>query len=208
MYAGERFNSISHLVGALLAAAGTAVLVTLAARLGDPWKVVSFSIYGAMLVALYAASTAYHSVRRRAAKAVLQKLDHCSIYLLIAGSYTPFALVSLRGPWGWALLGTVWGLAVLGIVQEVCWARGARVLSLVLYVLMGWLALVAVVPLWQALTPGGFGWLLAGGACYTLGIVFYALDHRVRHGHGLWHLFVLGGSVCHFFTVLFYVALP
>jgi len=95
---------------------------------------------------------------------------------------------------------------VLGIVQEVCWARGARVLSLVLYVLMGWLALVAVVPLWQALTPGGFGWLLAGGACYTLGIVFYALDHRVRHGHGLWHLFVLGGSVCHFFTVFFYVA--
>lgn len=208
MYPGERFNSISHLVGALLATTGAAVLITLAARLGDPWKVVAFSIYGAMLVALYAASTAYHSVRRRAIKAVLQKLDHCSIYLLIAGSYTPFALVSLRGPWGWSLLGVVWGLALLGIAQEIWWARGARVLSLVIYVLMGWLALVAVVPLWHALTPGGFGWLLAGGACYTLGIVFYALDHRVRHGHGLWHLFVLAGSVCHFFTVLFYVALP
>jgi hemolysin III len=205
MYHGERFNSISHLVGAALAVAGTAVLVVLAARLGDPWKIVGFSIYGAMLVALYTASTAYHSVRGRA-KEILQKVDHCSIYLLIAGSYTPFALVSLRGAWGWSLLGVVWGLALLGIAQEIWLAKGARVLSLVIYVLMGWLALVAVVPLWQALTPAGFGWLLAGGACYTLGIVFYATDHKVRHGHGLWHLFVLGGSICHFVTVLLYVA--
>ena len=129
MYPGERFNSISHLAGAVLATAGTAVLVTLAARLGDAWKVVAFSVYGAMLVALYAASTAYHSVRRRSLKNVLQKLDHCSIYLLIAGSYTPFALVSLRGPWGWTLFGVVWGLALLGVVQELCWARGARVLA-------------------------------------------------------------------------------
>ena len=205
MYHGERFNSISHLVGAALAVAGTAVLVALAARLGDPWKIVGFSIYGAMLVALYTASTAYHSVRGRA-KEILQKVDHCSIYLLIAGSYTPFALVSLRGAWGWSLLGVVWGLALLGVVQEIWLAKGARVLSLVIYVLMGWLALVAVVPLWEALTPAGFGWLLAGGACYTLGIVFYATDHKVRHGHGLWHLFVLGGSICHFVTVLLYVA--
>lgn len=205
MYHGERFNSISHLVGAALAVAGTAVLVALAARLGDPWKIVGFSIYGAMLVALYTASTAYHSVRGRA-KEILQKVDHCSIYLLIAGSYTPFALVSLRGAWGWSLLGVVWGLALLGIAQEIWLAKGARVLSLVIYVLMGWLALVAVVPLWEALTPAGFGWLLAGGACYTLGIVFYAADHKVRHGHGLWHLFVLGGSICHFVTVLLYVA--
>jgi hemolysin III len=205
MYPGERFNSISHLLGVLLAAAGTAVLVTLAARLGDPWKVVAFSVYGAMLVVLYGASTAYHSVRGRKPKAVLRKIDHCSIYLLIAGSYTPFALVSLRGPWGWSLLGVVWGLALLGIAQEFWWARGARVLSLVIYMLMGWLALVAVVPLWHALTPTGFAWLLAGGACYTLGIGFYATDHRVRHGHGLWHLFVLGCSICHFFTVFFFV---
>ena len=205
MYFGERFTRITHPPGALLAAAGTAVLVTLAARLGDPWKVVSFSVYGAMLIVLYGASTAYHSVRGHKAKAVLRKLDHCSIYLLIAGSYTPFALVSLRGPWGWSLLGVVWGLALVGIAQEIWWARGARVLSLVIYVLMGWLALVAMAPLWRALTPAGFGWLLAGGACYTLGIVFYATDHRVRHGHGLWHLCVLGGSVCHFFTVFYYV---
>lgn len=205
MYAGERFNSLSHLAGAALAATGAVVLVVLAARLGDAWKLVAFSIYGAMLVLLYAASTAYHSTRGRA-KAVLQKLDHCSIYLLIAGSYTPFAMVSLRGPWGWALLGTVWALALVGIVQELCWARGARVLSLVLYVAMGWLALVAVVPLWRALTPTGFAWLAAGGAVYTLGIVFYAADQRIPHGHGVWHLFVLGGSACHFVTVLRFVA--
>lgn len=205
MYYGERFNSISHLVGAGLALSGTAVLVGLAARLGDPWKIVSFSIYGAMLVALYVASTLYHSVRGRA-KNVLRKFDHCSIYLLIAGSYTPFALVSLRGPWGWSLLGVVWGLALLGIVQEIWFAKGARVLSLFIYVLMGWLALVAVSPLWDALTPLGFAWLATGGAFYTVGIAFYATDHKVRHGHGVWHLFVLAGSICHFFTVLFFVA--
>jgi hemolysin III len=205
MLYGERFNSISHLVGAALAIAGTAVLVVLAARLGDPWKIVSFSVYGAMLVALYVFSTLYHSLRGRA-KDVLRKVDHCAIYLLIAGSYTPFALVSLRGAWGWSLLGAVWALALLGIVQEIWLAKGARVLSLVIYVVMGWLALAAVSPLWLALEPAGFSWLVAGGALYTIGILFYATDHKVRHGHGIWHLFVLGGSACHFFTVLLYVA--
>jgi hemolysin III len=204
MFAGERFNTITHLVGAVLALAGTTVLVTQSALQADPWKIVGFSVYGAMLITLYLASTLYHALRGRA-KAVFKKLDHCSIYLLIAGSYTPFALVSLRGPWGWSLLGAVWGLAVLGIVQELWLARGARVLSLVIYVLMGWLALVAVVPLWQALTPAGFGWLAAGGACYTLGIGFYATDHKLRHGHGIWHLFVLAGSGCHFVTMALYV---
>ena len=205
MYHGERFNSISHLVGAALALAGSVVLIVLAARLGDPWKIVSFSIYGVMLVLLYVFSTLYHSVRGPA-KSVLQKFDHCSIYLLIAGTYTPFALVSLRSTWGWWLFGVIWGLALVGIVQEIWWAKGARILSLIIYVLMGWLAMAVVLPLWKALTPTGFAWLAAGGACYTLGIVFYVLDHRVRHGHGLWHLFVLGGSICHFFTVLLYVA--
>jgi hemolysin III len=204
MFAGERFNTITHLVGAVLALAGTTVLVTQSALQADPWKIVGFSVYGAMLITLYLASTLYNALRGRA-KAVFKKLDHCSIYLLIAGSYTPFALVSLRGPWGWSLLGAVWGLAVLGIVQELWLARGARVLSLVIYVLMGWLALVAVVPLWQALTPAGFGWLAAGGACYTLGIGFYATDHKLRHGHGIWHLFVLAGSGCHFVTMALYV---
>ena len=205
MYHGERFNSISHLVGAGLAVLGSVLLIVTAARLGDPWKIVSFSIYGAMLVALYVASTLYHSVRGRA-KTILQKFDHCSIYLLIAGSYTPFALVSLRGPWGWSLLGAVWTLAVVGILQEIWFAKGARVLSLVIYLLMGWLALVAVLPLWEALTPSGFAWLVAGGLFYTVGIIFYVADQRIRHGHGVWHLFVLGGSSCHFFTVFFFVA--
>ncbi|OGA97371.1 MAG: hemolysin III [Burkholderiales bacterium RIFCSPHIGHO2_12_FULL_61_11] len=205
MYYGERFNSISHLLGAALAVAGSSLLIVLAARLGDPWKIVSFSVYGSMLVVLYVFSTLYHSVRGRA-KDVLRKFDHCSIYLLIAGSYTPFALVSLRGAWGWSLLGVVWGLGLFGILQEIWLAKGARVLSLVIYVLMGWLALVAVSPLWQALTPAGFAWLAAGGVFYTVGIFFYATDHKLRHGHGLWHLFVLAGSICHFFTVLLYVA--
>ncbi|WP_310566361.1 PAQR family membrane homeostasis protein TrhA [Hydrogenophaga sp.] len=205
MVHGERFNSISHLVGAVLAVAGAAVLITQASLQGDAWRIVGFSVYGAMLIALYLASTLYHALRGRA-KAVFQKLDHCGIYLLIAGSYTPFALVSLRGPWGWSLLGVVWSLALLGIAQEVWLARGARVLSLVIYVLMGWLTLVAVVPLWRALGPDGFAWLAAGGALYTGGIAFYVADHRLRHSHGIWHLFVLGGSACHFFTFLLYVA--
>lgn len=202
---GERFNSISHLIGAGLALAGGSALVVLAARIGDPWKIVSFSIYAVMLLALYVFSTLYHGTRGRA-KAVLRKFDHCSIYLLIAGSYTPFALVSLRGAWGWSLLGTVWGLALAGVVQELWLARGARVLSMAIYLVMGWLALVAAWPLWIALEPEGFAWLLAGGMSYTAGIVFYVRDRTVRHGHGIWHLFVMGGSTCHFLTVLLHVA--
>lgn len=205
MYHGERFNSISHLLGAALAAIGTIVLITFAVRLGDPWKIVSFSVYGAMLTTLYITSTLYHSVRGRA-KNVLRKFDHCAIYLLIAGSYTPFTLVSLRGAWGWSLLGAVWGLALLGIVQEIWLAKGARVWSLAIYVLMGWLAVIAIAPLISALTWNGFIWLAAGGLFYTIGIIFYATDEKLRHGHGVWHLFVLGGSACQYFAVLFYVA--
>lgn len=205
MYYGERFNSISHLAGAALAVVGATVLIVLAARLGDPWKIVSFSIYGAMLLALYLSSTLYHSLRGRAKK-VWCKFDHCAIYLLIAGSYTPFALVSLRGPWGWSLFGCVWGLAVFGIAQEIWLAKGQRLLSLFIYVLMGWLAIVAAVPLVQALGWEGFLWLAAGGLLYTVGIVFYVFDEKWRHAHGVWHLFVLGGSACHYFTVVSYVA--
>lgn len=202
---GERFNSISHLFGALLAASGTVLLLVFAIRAGDPWRIVSFSIYGAMLLMLYLVSTLYHGARGHA-KDVLRKFDHCAIYLLIAGSYTPFALVTLRGPWGWSLFGIVWGLALLGVLQEIWLARGARILSLVIYLLMGWLAIVAIVPLIEALSWDGFLWLAAGGLLYTLGIAFYATDHRVKHGHGVWHLFVLGGSACHYCAVLFYVA--
>jgi hemolysin III len=205
MYVGERLNGYTHLAGAILALAGAAVLVVMAAAKGDPWRITSFAIYGTTLVALYLASTLYHSLRGRA-KGVWRKLDHCSIYLLIAGTYTPFALVTLNGPWGWSIFGAVWGLAVLGIVQE-CWlARGARVTSLAIYLLMGWLALVAAVPLLEALGWAGFAWIAAGGAIYTLGIVFYVFDERVRHFHGIWHLFVLGGSATHFGAIAAYVA--
>lgn len=205
MYYGERFNSISHLTGAGLAVIGTVVLVTMGALAGDPWKIVSFSIYGIMLLSLYLSSTLYHSLRGRA-KRIWCKFDHCAIYLLIAGSYTPFTLVSLRGPWGWSLLGAVWGLAIVGIVQEIWLAKGLRIWSLLIYVLMGWLAVLASTPLIQALSLQGFLWLAGGGLIYTIGIVFYATDEKWRYGHGVWHLFVLGGSVCHYFTLVFYVA--
>lgn len=206
MHAGERLNSITHLVGAMLSVAGLVSLVTLAALDHDAYKVVSFAVYGAMLCALYTISTLYHGVRGMRVKAVLQKCDHAAIYLLIAGSYTPFTLVTLRGPWGWSLFGVSWGLAALGIVQELTLGRRTRALSMVLYVVMGWLAVVAVHPLIEALPAAGTAWLLAGGVIYSVGIYFFINDERIRHGHGIWHLFVLAGSVCQFVSVARYVA--
>ncbi|MBV8465632.1 MAG: hemolysin III family protein [Burkholderiales bacterium] len=204
MYRGERFNGYSHLAGTILSVGGLAVLVTMAALHHDTWKVVSASIYGSMLVVLYFFSTLYHSVRGKA-KAVLQKFDHSAIYLLIAGSYTPFTLVTLRGPWGWTLFGLSWGLAVFGIIQELTLGRRTRILSMILYVLMGWIVLIAVKPLIHALPTGGLGWLTAGGLAYSLGIYFFLNDERVPHYHGIWHLFVLAGSICQYISVLFYV---
>jgi hemolysin III len=204
VYYGEKFNSVTHLVGAVLALAGAVVLVVVAASHHDPWKVLGVSIYGVSLVVLYSASTLYHSLRGPA-KDILRELDHHSIYLLIAGSYTPFCLVTLRGTWGWSLLVAIWGLAVLGSLQELRPKNDARVRSLVIYVLMGWAATVALVPLFRALGGVGFAWVAAGGLFYTVGIVFYALDARLRHAHGVWHLFVLGGSITHYFVILHYV---
>ncbi|MDE1179545.1 hemolysin III family protein [Paraburkholderia sp.] len=206
MHVGERFNSITHLVGAVLSVVGLAVLVTMGALERDAYKVVSFAVYGAMLCVLYAISTLYHSVRSPRVKSILQKCDHSAIYLLIAGSYTPFTLVTLRGPWGWSLFGVSWGLAVLGIVQELTLGRRTRSVSMVLYVLMGWLALVAVRPLVAALPAAGTAWLVAGGVIYSAGIYFFINDERIRHGHGIWHLFVLAGSLCQFVSVARYVA--
>ena len=203
---GERLNCITHLVGALLSAVGLAALVTLGALDGDAYKLVSFSVYGAMLFVLYAISTLYHSVRAPHAKSVLQKCDHSAIYLMIAGSYTPFTLVTLRGPWGWSLFGVVWGLAALGIMQELTLGRRTRSVSMVLYVLMGWLGLVAIEPLIEALPAAGTAWLVAGGVIYSAGIYFFVNDERIRHGHGIWHLFVLAGSLCQFVSVARYVA--
>lgn len=202
---GERFNGFSHLVGAALALAGAAVLIVMAARQGDPWKIVSFSVYGACLFSLYAFSTLYHSMRGRA-KAIFRRFDHLAIYLLIAGTYTPFTLVTLRGDWGWSLFGAIWGLAVIGMTLEFLPRRGARILPVVIYVLMGWLVLIVLKPLLQALPWAGFVWLLLGGLFYTFGIIFYALDAKLRHAHGVWHLFVLAGSVSHFVAIYLYVA--
>ena len=206
MYHGERLNSYTHLLGAVAAAAGLAVLVVLAAQQGDFWKLVSFSVYGATLFLLYLFSTLYHSTRGRA-KPILAKLDHVAIYLLIAGSYTPFTLVTLRGAWGWTLFGLIWGLAVLGIVVDSLHNRTARrVLPMTIYIVMGWLVLIAFKPLLAALPYAGLLWLVAGGLLYSLGIVFYALDKKLRHAHGIWHLFVLAGSISHYLAILLYVA--
>jgi hemolysin III len=191
-------------VGAVFALVGSIILVVLAASDSDPWKVVGVAIYSVTLVSLYSISGLYHSLRGRS-KNILRELDHQSIYLLIAGSYTPFCLVTLRGPWGWSLLGIVWGLAVLGGLQELRPRNGARVLSVLIYLLMGWVAVAALVPLLQALGPAGFAWLVAGGLFYTVGIAFYALDTRLTHAHGVWHLFVLAGSANHYYAILRYV---
>ena len=204
MYYGERFNGYSHLAGALLALAGSVVLIVLGAMTGNVWKVVSFTIYGASLVLLYSFSTLYHSTRGKL-KELFQKLDHNAIYLLIAGTYTPFTLVSLHGTWGWTLLGVVWSLALIGIVQELCLSSASRRLSLVIYLLMGWAVLVAAAPLIKAISLAGFAWLAAGGLVYTAGVVFYLYDEKFRHWHGIWHLFVIGGSVLHYFAIAFYV---
>jgi hemolysin III len=204
VYRGERLNSISHLVGACTAAAGLVVLIVMASLRGDPWQIVSFSVYGATLLVLYLFSTLYHSLRGRA-KSVFRRLDHGAIYLLIAGTYTPFTLVTLRGGWGWSLFGVIWGLAVAGIVLDIVNHKGRRILPVIVYVLMGWLVLMALKPLMRALPPGGLALLLAGGLFYTSGLVFFALGRRWPRAHGIWHLFVIAGSVSHYFAVLLYV---
>jgi len=204
---GEKFNTYSHLAGALLALVGTVVLVVLGALSKDAWKIVSFSIYCATLVLMYTSSTLYHNAGQGRAKRILRMLDHNSIYLLIAGTYTPFVLVSLRGPWGWSLFGVVWGLALIGILQEIWLPGKTRAVSLVIYLLMGWIAVVAIVPLAATLSWAGFAWVAAGGIAYTVGTIFYLNDERFTHWHGIWHLFVLAGSSLHYFAILFYVAM-
>lgn len=205
MYHGERFNGFSHLAATLLAGVGVSLLLAFAIRSMDAWKITGIAVYGASLLILFAVSTLYHSARGRA-KTVLRKFDHCAIYLLIAGTYTPFALVTLRGAWGWSLLGTAWGLAAFGIAQEFFFGKGARPVSLAVYFVMGWMGLVALQPLAAGLGAAGLAWLIGGGALYTVGIVFYALDERIRHFHGVWHLFVMAGSAAHFIAVAAYVA--
>ena len=188
-----------------MATVGLVVLVVLAARDGDSWKILSFSVYGSTLLLLFVFSTLYHSFRGKA-KIVFRKLDHHAIYLLIAGTYTPFTLVTLRDVLGWSLFGAVWGLAAIGIMLDSLPRRGRRILPVVIYLTMGWLGLIATNSLLQALPFEAVVLVGAGGVIYTAGVVFYALDYRLRHAHGIWHLFVLAGSVTHYFAVVLYVA--
>lgn len=200
----EQLNSLTHLIGAAAALAGTVVLIVFASLKGDPWKIVSFSVYGVCLFLLYLFSTLYHS-QHGDNKKIFNMLDHIAIYLLIAGTYTPFTLVTLRGVWGWSLFGIVWGLAVLGIILDAFKKNGQRILPVIIYVLMGWICLTAIKPLFESLSYEGFMWLLAGGAFYTFGIIFYALDKMSPYLHTVWHLFVLAGSVTHYISIFFYV---
>lgn len=204
-HSGETIaNSVTHGLGLALSLIALPVVVIGAARRADSWAVAGAAIYGVSLVLLYAASTLYHSMPRSPMTTLLRLLDHSAIYLLIAGSYTPFALGPLRGPLGWFLLAAVWTMALLGIAAKARNGFGSKRLSISLYIAMGWLSILAVKPLFTTLGPAGFGWLLAGGLCYTGGVVFYATDQRVRYGHAIWHVFVLAGSACHFFAVLWY----
>lgn len=197
----EIANAITHGVGAVMAIAALVVLIVISAMKGTVWHVVSFSIFGATLILLYFASTLYHSLTNVRAKNVFHKFDHISIYLLIAGTYTPFCLTALRGWIGWSVLGVVWGCAILGAVLKAI-SIGKRVrLSTILYVLMGWVILIAIKPLYHAMSFNGFMLLMAGGISYTLGTIFFIRD-QVKYNHSVWHLFVLGGSVLHFFSVL------
>ena len=206
MYYGERFNAISHMVGTVASIGALVTMVVIAAGTSDPYRVVGASVFGATLVLLYVISTLYHSVKGRS-KNVLQKFDHCAIYLLIAGSYTPYALVTLQGAWGWTLFGLIWGLAAFGIVQEVTISRKSqtRWLSLLIYLVMGWLVLIAIKPLIANLATAGLVWLVLGGLVYSIGVYWFINDEKIRHGHGIWHLFVLGGSLCMVISVVGWV---
>lgn len=203
--AEELSHAISHGVGALLAVVALPALVAIAATRHDPWHVAGSAVFGVSMVALYVASTLYHAERRPARKALWRRLDHAAIYVLIAGTYTPFLLGVLRGPLGWTLLGVQWAVAALGITVKLRRGAEGRLLSTALYLGMGWMAAVAVRPLTTAIGPDGITWLLAGGLCYTGGVAFY-LSKRVKYAHFAWHLCVLAGTACHAVAVVRYAA--
>ncbi|MCH9691315.1 MAG: hemolysin III family protein [Gammaproteobacteria bacterium] len=202
--AEEVANSVIHGIGLLLAIAGLGVLCGFAAVYGNSWHIVTCSIFAATLILCFSASTLYHSISHERAKRVLRSIDHSSIFLLIAGTYTPFTLVTLHGPLGWWLFGIIWALALLGLVVQFTPLRKMRALSIILSVLMGWMVIVAIKPLVENLATNGLWLLVTGGLCYTFGIVFY-LWRKLRFHHAIWHMFTLAGGVLHFFAVLFYV---
>jgi hemolysin III len=201
----EIANSITHGIGAALSIAAMVLLIVLASQCGDPWRIVSFSIYGATLFLLYLASTLYHSFTGVRVKNFFRLMDHSSIFLLIAGTYTPVTLIAMRGPWGWTLFSLIWMMAVGGIIFETLFIGKYKGISLGIYIAMGWLAMIAIKPMLEMLPDGMMKWVVMGGLSYTLGIIFYAWKKMPYH-HAVWHLFVLGGSILHFFGMLFYLA--
>jgi hemolysin III len=202
--AEEVANAITHGLGLLGSLVALPLLLATTRGRADGWTTLGVVVFGTTLVLMYLASTLYHAVPHPRAKRLLRTVDHSAIYLLIAGTYTPFLLGPLRGAWGWSLLAVIWSLAALGVIAK--WTIGFRFprLSTAVYLGMGWLIVVAAVPLVRAVSPAGLRWLAAGGLCYTAGVVFHATDHRLRFGHAVWHLFVTGGSVCHFLAVLWH----
>jgi len=200
----ELANTVTHGLGLLLSIAGLVTLVVSASRNGSPKVIVACSVYGATLVLLYLASTLYHSVGSLYARRVFRSIDHAAIYLLIAGTYTPFTLISLGGAWGWSIFGVAWGLALLGIVFKTFFTGRFEFFSGALYLGMGWLAIIAIKPVLANLPTGEIVWIVAGGLAYSLGMIFYAW-HSMPHHHAVWHLFVMLGSTCHFFAIMYYV---
>lgn len=207
MYYGEKFNSITHLIGAVLALVGLGALITLSIQQNNPRLIASFSVFGFTLVLLYSASTLYHSFKPPRLKRFFQKLDHVSIYLLIAGTYTPYMLVSLYDHGGLILLTWVWALALIGILLDIFSTTRNETLQVGIYLLMGWTCVVKFSELQTAISSPGIIWLTLGGAAYTLGVIFYVLDHleKLKHAHGIWHVFVLVGSTCHFVSIACFV---
>jgi hemolysin III len=208
MYYGERLNSISHLVGAVLALVGLGALLTIGIQSRDPWIISSFSIFGFTLVLLYTMSTLYHSFHPPRLKDLFQLLDHVAIYLLIAGTYTPYMLVSLRDGNGWLIMGIIWSLAAAGILSEIFLSgRAIKVGQMIIFLGMGWACTFDFGSLRAAIPEAGLYWLTAGGLAYTGGVVFYVLDmmNRLTHAHGIWHFSVLAGSSCHFISIIAYV---
>lgn len=201
----EIANSISHGAGLVLAIAATPILIVAAVRYGTAWNTVGVSVFAASMISLYLASTLYHALTHDRAKRFFRVLDHSAIFILIAGTYTPFTLGVLRGPWGWTLFGLVWGLAVVGLIKKAIFGARYVWLSIVLYLVMGWLVVIAAPQVLQRVPLTGLALILAGGLAYTGGVGFFAA-HRVRYAHFAWHLFVIAGTACHFFAVLWYSA--
>ena len=204
--AEEIANSISHGIGLIAALIGTPFLITQAAQNGDGQYVAGATVFGASILLLYLGSTLYHALPPGKAKRAFRIIEHSAIFLLIAGTYTPFTLGVLRGAWGWTLFGMVWGLAAIGLALKAFYQASRPILFTTLYLLMGWVIVIAIEPMLANVPTTGLLWLLAGGLSYTVGVVFFATDSRLKYGHFIWHLFVMGGTVCHYFAVLWYAA--